>query len=112
MTEHKTSSFWDRTLRNLRGAWDKIASDTGVPSEITVTPDLNEDDRLHLIEHMQACLDARGGEVSARKRAAALGHAYLSLNEGGRKKFLTILATEFDTNPQSINEAVSNLSQV
>ena len=91
MTEHKKSSFWDRTLRNLRGAWDKIASDTGEVSKITVTPDLNEDDRLHLIEHMQACLDARGGEVSARKRAAALGHAYLSLNEDGRKKFLNIL---------------------
>jgi malonyl-CoA decarboxylase len=111
MTEHKTSSFWDRTLRNLKGAWDKIASDTGLPSEIVVTPDLNADDRLHLIEHMQACLDARGGEVSARKRAAALGHAYLSLNEEGRKKFLSILAVDFDTDRPSINEAVSNLSQ-
>jgi malonyl-CoA decarboxylase len=110
MTEHKKSSFWDRTLRNLRGAWDKIASDTGEVSKITVTPDLNEDDRLHLIEHMLACLDARGGEVSARKRAAALGHAYLSLNEDGRKKFLNILASEFGTNRQTINEAVANLS--
>ena len=112
MTEHKTSSFWDRTLRNLRGAWDKIASDTGVPSEIILTPDLDENDRLHLIEHMQACLDGRGGEVSARQRAAALGHAYLSLNEGGRKKFLKVLATEFDTNRQSINDAVRNLSSI
>jgi len=111
MTEHKPSSFWDRTLRNLKVAWDKIASDTGLPSEIDVTPDLNADDRLHLIEHMQACLDARGGEVSARKRAAALGYAYLSLNKEGRKKFLTILAVDFDTDRPSINEAVSNLSQ-
>ncbi len=111
MSENNTSSFWGRTLRNLRGAWDKIASDTGAPSEITVTPNLDDKDRQKLIEHMQACLDARGGEVSARKRAAALGHAYLSLNEEGRKKFLAILATEFDTDRQAINEAVSNLSQ-
>jgi len=111
MTEHKKSSFWDRTLRNLRGAWDKIASDTGETPEISVTPDLDEDDRLHLIEHMQACLDARGGEVSARKRAAALGHAHLSLNEGGRKKFLNILATEFDTDRTAINNAVLELSR-
>ena len=111
MTEHKKSGFWDRALRNMRGAWDKIASDTGETPEVSVTPGLSDDDRLHLIEHMQACLDARGGEVSARKRAAALGHAYLSLNEDGRKKFLNILAGEFDTDGEATNEAVSNLLQ-
>ncbi|MBT3989601.1 MAG: malonyl-CoA decarboxylase [Rhodospirillaceae bacterium] len=111
MTEHKKSSFWDRTLRNLIGAWDKIASDTGAPLEIIVSPDLNEDDRLHLIEHMQACLDARGGEVSARKRAAALGHAYLSLNEEGRKKFLLVLTSEFGTDHAEIDVSVSELSK-
>jgi malonyl-CoA decarboxylase len=111
MTEHKASSFWDRTLRNLRGAWDKIASDTGARLEITLTPDLSEQDCPQLIEHMQACLEARGGEVSARKRAAELGRAYLSLNEGGRKKFLHILASEFDTDRTAINNAVLALSR-
>jgi malonyl-CoA decarboxylase len=110
MAEQKTYSFWDRTLRNLRSAWDKIASDTGIPSKVTISPDLNDDDCLQLIDHMQACLDATGGEVSARKRAAELGYAYLSLTENGRKKFLTILATEFGANRELINEAIRDLS--
>jgi malonyl-CoA decarboxylase len=111
MTEHKPAGFWDRAVRNFRSAWDKIASDKNISSKIIVSSNLEDDDRLQLIDHMQACLDATGGEVSARKRAAELGHAYLSLTEIGRKKFLTILATEFSTNRQLINEAIRNLSQ-
>ncbi len=111
MNAHKKSSFWDRALRNAKGAWDKIASDNGGVASISATPGLNDQDREHLIQHMQACLDRRGGEVSARKRAAALGRVYLSLNESGRKRFLTILATEFDTNAEIINAAVEQLAQ-
>ena len=111
MAEQKTYSFWDRTLRNLRSAWDKIASDTDVSTKVTISPDLNDDEHIQLIDHMQACLDATGGEVSARKRAAELGYAYLSLTENGRKKFLTILATKFGTNRELINEAMQDLSQ-
>ncbi len=107
----KKSGFWDRALRNAKSAWDKIASDTeGMPS-ITATPDLSDQDKEKLIIHMQACLDRRGGEVSARKRAAALGHVYLSLNEVGRKRFLTVLATQFATDPEAVNQAVDKLGQ-
>ena len=109
MPEHKVSSFWDRAIRNLRFAWHKIASDTDIHSKITVSPDLENDDLIQLIDHMQACLDAKGGEVSARKRAAELGHAYLSLTEQGRRKFLTILATEFNTNRELITKAIEDL---
>jgi len=111
MEKHKPASFWDRALRNLRNAWSKIASDKDTSARIIVSPDLKDDDRLQLINHMQACLDGTGGEVSARKRAAELGHVYLSLSENGRKKFLTILASEFSTNPRLINTAIQELSR-
>ena len=111
MSPQKKSSFWDRALLTARTAWDKIGSDSeGVPS-ITASPGLSDQDRVNLIQHMQACLDRRGGDVSARKRAASLGHLYLSLNETGRRRFLTILATEFATNPATVNEAVESLAQ-
>ncbi len=45
---------------------------------------------------MRDCLDARGGEVSARARAAALGQTYLALSAAGRERFLQLLANEFD----------------
>ena len=111
MNSHKKSSFWDRALRNAKSAWDKIAPDTeGMPG-IAATPELNDQDQENLIKHMQACLDRRGGEVSARKRAAALGRVYLSLNKTGRQRFLTLLATEFDTNPETVNKAVEQLAK-
>ncbi len=108
----KGSSFWNRALRNARSAWDKIATDNdgGVPS-ISSTPGLNDEDRVEVIKHMQACLDRRGGEVSARKRAAALGHVYMSLNKAGRKRFLTLLTDEFGTDHDKVDQAVVMLSQ-
>jgi malonyl-CoA decarboxylase len=108
----KGSSFWNRALRNARSAWDKIATDNdgGVPS-ISSTPGLNDQDRVEVIKHMQACLDRRGGEVSARKRAAALGYVYLSLNKTGRKRFLTLLTEEFGTDHDKVDHAVDVLSQ-
>ena len=37
---------------------------------------------------MRACLNGRGGEVSARNRAAKLAQAYLALDAEGRLDFL------------------------
>jgi len=53
---------------------------------------------------MRACLEARGGEVAARARAAALGKQYLELDEAGREQFFRLLAT-FD-----VDEAVLEAS--
>ena len=53
---------------------------------------------------MRACLEARGGEVAARARAAALGKQYLELDEAGREQFFRLLAT-FD-----VDEAVLEVS--
>ncbi|MGP6159002.1 MAG: malonyl-CoA decarboxylase [Vulcanimicrobiaceae bacterium] len=41
---------------------------------------------------MRACLEARGGEVSARTRAAQLGRDYAQLDEAGREVFFRTLS--------------------
>jgi malonyl-CoA decarboxylase len=53
---------------------------------------------------MRACLEGRGGEVSARNRAAKLAQTYLSLDDDGQKAFLRTLA-EFDSDPAAVAEA-------
>lgn len=111
MTEIKKSGFWDRAIRNLRGAWEKIASDGDSFTVGSLSPDLSDNDRERLVEQMQACLEARGGEVSARSRAAALGHAYLALNETGRKRFVGVLADEFDVDKIRVDAAVQALAE-
>lgn len=68
-----------------------------------------EKDAEALKAQMRDCLEARGGEVSARARAANLGRAYLSLNAKGRRRFLQLLATEFDIDRKAVDEAVAKL---
>src|SRR4051812_2951794 len=53
---------------------------------------------------MRGCLEARGGEVSARARAAALAQAYLAASEAGRLDFLRALAS-FDSDPEAVRAA-------
>jgi malonyl-CoA decarboxylase len=53
---------------------------------------------------MRACLEARGGEVSARSRAAGLAQAYLGLDEAGRTGFLRALAG-FDSDAEAVARA-------
>lgn len=97
----------------LNRAWSQIARTVreigpkrrGV--EITLRPDLPEADENALAQAFQECIEHRGGEVRARGRAAALGQAYLSLNETGRRRFLEVLATRFDADRAIVDTAIA-----
>lgn len=96
----------DRTMRNLRNGWRSIAGteyDVGIA---TARPHLPDSDLETLRKQMRACLDNKGGEVSARAETAKLGQVYLALDENGRKRFLGVMAQEFDTNPEQIDSAI------
>ncbi len=55
---------------------------------------------------MQDCLESRGGEVSARARAASLGQAWLELNDQGRYRFFRLLVEEFGID-RTVLEAIA-----
>lgn len=100
------TGFLDRTLRNLRDGWRTIAGGAYDAAAAMERPDLPETDQETLRDQMKACLDNKGGEVSARAEAAKLGQIYLALDETGRKRFLSILAHEFDTDPAAVDAAI------
>jgi malonyl-CoA decarboxylase len=96
--------LWDRTLRRIRLIWplgDQASLKNSVDS------DLPEGDLQKLRERINACLEGRGGEVSARTRAAELGETYLVLNAKGRKRFLDLLAREYDVSDEAIETAIA-----
>jgi malonyl-CoA decarboxylase len=100
---------FDRTLTNLRSAWRDIAlSARGVLAR-SPRPELSSDDIVRLREQMLSCLDARGGEVTARARAADLGRTYLMLDAGGRERFLRLLASEFDIDHDEVDRCCGKL---
>jgi len=97
-------SVFDRTLTNLRSAWREIAeSARGVWSGSVPRPELSPDDEDRLRQQMLDCLDGRGGEVTARARAADLGRTYLALNADGRERFLRLLGREFDVDRDAVD---------
>ena len=108
----ETKGVLDRTLSNLKRAWLEIASPGNVGKvgeTVDLSPDLPDGELGKLKAQMSACLKGLGGEVSARSRAAALGRAYLSLNEVGRRRFLGVLAQEFGTDRERVDAAATEL---
>jgi malonyl-CoA decarboxylase len=95
--------FFDR----LRGVWRDLSGQLGIARGLA--PELPPGDAEILRGQMRDCLNARGGEVSARARAAVLGRSYLALNAEGRLRFLRILASEFGTDPARVDAAVEML---
>ncbi|HJS32615.1 MAG TPA: malonyl-CoA decarboxylase [Alphaproteobacteria bacterium] len=90
--------FLGRTLQSLRDAWRDLTEQARgmVGAAPAIRADLPSEDLAKVRQQMQDCLDGRGGEVSARARAAELGHTYLGLNSAGRQRFLKLLAGDFD----------------
>jgi malonyl-CoA decarboxylase len=105
MNDVVDESLLDRALRNLREGWQEIARSTPVFGSREPSPDLPEGEVGYIRAQMRDCLESRGGAVSARARAAALGETYLGLNQVGRKRFLTILARDFDSDYEAVIDA-------
>ena len=104
MNDH-APGILDRTLKRFRRAWRLGGMDRG-PLKDGVAPDLPDADADRLRRQIDACLEARGGQVSARARAAELGETYLVLDPTGRRRFLEILACEYDVETAAVDAAV------
>lgn len=77
--------------------------------EIDLKPGLPETDEQRLVEAIHECIEHRGGEVRARARSAALGQAYLGLDGAGQRRFAEILATRFDVDRKSVDQAIEKV---
>jgi malonyl-CoA decarboxylase len=98
-----TEGLWNRALRRVRRAWP-LGSPTALKD--AVSRDLSDDDAARVRRQIDACLEGRGGEVSARARAAELGETYLVLSPDGRRRFLRMLASDYDVDVAAIDDAV------
>ena len=84
-----------------RGRKSTIAGD--------LDPDLIDDDLALVRRQIDACLAAKGGEVSARATAADLGRAYLDLNANGKARFFQLLAHEYKIDRRALRSAARGL---
>ncbi len=86
----------DRALSRITAAWRDMASSV-----------VGQDDQS-LEDQMWDCLNGRGGEVSARNRAARLAQEYQAADDAGRLEFLRVLAG-FDADPEAVATAYAGV---
>ena len=98
MSDIAAPGLFDRAIRRIANVWRDMAA--GVSRD--------EDDSIEA--QMRACLASRGGEVSARNRAAKLAQTYLTLDGPGRTQFLRTLA-DFDSDPEVVALAAEAVSR-
>lgn len=98
--------LWDRALDNLRSTWREIAASARGAVGAAPRASLPKEDAERLKVQVEACLEGRGGEVSARARAAQLGRTFLALDPQGRRNFLLMLARDFDVDRAAIERAM------
>ncbi len=96
MSESAAPGLFDRALRRLANVWRDMAAGVGTADEEGVA------------DLMRDCLEGRGGEVSARARAAKLAEMYLGLDAAGRLDFLRVVAA-FDSDQAAVAEAYEAL---
>src|SRR6185312_3006563 len=90
--------LFDRALRRIATVWRDMAA--GVAPE----------DDESIAAQMRACLEGRGGEVSARNRAAKLAQAYLALGAAEKVELLRQLAA-FDSDPEAVAGAYAAVQE-
>jgi malonyl-CoA decarboxylase len=111
INEFTRISLLNRTVQNLREVWREVADRTSGSFAASPDPNLGDKDVDPIKIQIRDCLEARGGEVSARARAANLGRTYLSLNAQGRRRFLQILVHEFGPDRKSVDRAAAHLQK-
>jgi malonyl-CoA decarboxylase len=88
----------DRALRRVSSLWRDMAAAVGAGAATT-----------DFTERLRTVLEAKGGEVSARARAAELAELYRSLDAPGRTDFLRALAS-FDCDPEAVSRAMERVA--
>jgi malonyl-CoA decarboxylase len=102
--------FLEKTLGNLSRAWQEV-SQSASRSLGLAKRDRGSDDREALRAQMSECLEARGGEVAARFRAAELGRSYLERDSDGRALFLKVLAQDFACDLEAVRQKIGEFEK-
>lgn len=107
------ASFTHRAVGNLLRTWQDVKSTarTAVGGE-AVRPSLPEDDIAYFNKQIRACLEPKGGEVTARANTVELGRLYLRLNAEGRRRFFRLLATRYDIDHEAVQRKAAALAKL
>ncbi len=70
-------------------------------------PDLPDPELRRLRRLIDECIERRGGEVAARRRARTVGLAFSTLSSEGRRRFFTLLAEDYGEDDAAVDAAIA-----
>ncbi len=108
----KNTWFHKRALEGIVNAWNEVESVAREAIGADIRANLPKEDVPALLKLMRECLHPRGGDVSARNNTVELGEVYARLTEGGKTKFLSLLATEFDLDHTALLPIINQYTQL
>lgn len=98
-------SIFERAFKKLvPGGLD--AMNRRGPDIMGIGADLPDSDIPTVRSWIDDCLNANGGQVEARNRAAQLGRAYLKLSDAGKIRFLGLLAEHYGVDEKAVTKAI------
>lgn len=100
------------TLGNLWQAWQGMAESLRDAEKVPdLDPSLSAADAALLQKRIRGWLSEQGCEITSRRRAAAIGQGYLTLNSEGRRRFLELLARDFASDRKEVESAALELTR-
>ncbi len=96
----RVGRLWQGVRRWRTGVHDRAPN---------LEPDLPNGDLRRVRKLIDEIIDARGGEVAARRRARMLGVAYADFSALGRRRFFALLAGEYGNDTDAVNTAIDNV---
>lgn len=100
------TSRLDRMVRFVR----RWRSSPGSTDGLNLDPDLGDGSLRRLRSVIDECVDRRGGEVAARRRARSVGVAFSTLSPLGRHRFFRLLVEDYGEDRQAIDDAIAEVT--
>lgn len=95
---------FERVVRQVR-RWRAASADEG----LKLDPSLPDSQLAKLRAAIDECIAAKGGEVAARRKAAAIGAQFLEFDATGQRRFFELLADEYDHNDAEVDRAIDGV---
>jgi len=103
--------FTSRAMHNLLQTWREVKSTARTAvGGAAVRPSLPDEDLRYFDKQIKACLEPKGGEVTARANTVELGRLYLNLNHAGRIRFFRLLAERYDIDHDDLRRKAAALT--
>ena len=96
----------EKMIKNIIKAW----SETGKEFP-DISPNLLKKDKEILVKLISDCIKEKGGEISRHTKIIYVAMVYLNLSLRGKKRFLEMLALDFDVNIETLEENINKLKK-